>query len=50
MKTEIGFWDTSALLPLCCVKAGVTNRSRAFQPIYGNGAASRATAESLVEL
>jgi len=30
MKTEIGFWDTSALLPLCCVKAGVSNRSRAL--------------------
>jgi len=30
MKTEIAFWDTSALLPLCCVKAGVTNRSRAL--------------------
>lgn len=27
MKTEIAFWDTSALIPLCCTKAGLTSRS-----------------------
>jgi hypothetical protein len=30
MKTEIAFWDTSALVPLCCAQAGPTTRSRAL--------------------
>lgn len=29
-KTEIAFWDTSALVPLCCARAGPTTRSRAL--------------------
>lgn len=29
-KTEIAFWDTSAIVPLCCAQAGPTNRSRAL--------------------
>jgi predicted nucleic acid-binding protein len=28
MKTEIAFWDTSALVPLCCAQAGPASRSR----------------------
>ena len=28
MKSEIAFWDTSALVPLCCAQAGPANRSR----------------------
>jgi uncharacterized protein len=29
-KTEIAFWDTSAIVPLCCAQAGSTTRSRAL--------------------
>lgn len=28
MKTELAFWDTSALVPLCCAQAGLSSRSR----------------------
>ena len=28
MKAEIAFWDTSALVPLCCGQAGPASRSR----------------------
>lgn len=28
MKTELAFWDTSALVPLCCARGGPSNRSR----------------------
>jgi predicted nucleic acid-binding protein len=30
MKTETAFWDTSALVPLCCAQSGPTARSRAL--------------------
>ena len=30
MKTEIAFWDTSALVPLCCAQTGPTGRSRSL--------------------
>src|SRR5437773_12269662 len=28
MKAEIAFWDTSALVPLCCAQSGPASRSR----------------------
>src|SRR5207237_4335359 len=28
MKIEIAFWDTSALVPLCCAQTGPSSRSR----------------------
>ncbi len=28
MKTELAFWDTSALAPLCCLQPGLSSRSR----------------------
>jgi predicted nucleic acid-binding protein len=30
MKTETAFWDTSALVPVCCAQAGPTTRARAL--------------------
>jgi predicted nucleic acid-binding protein len=33
MKTDIGFWDTSALLPLCCSRA-FTAQSKKWQRKY----------------
>ncbi len=33
MKTDIGFWDTSAILPLCCSQI-FTTRSKRFRRKY----------------
>ncbi|MBK9707602.1 MAG: type II toxin-antitoxin system VapC family toxin [Acidobacteria bacterium] len=35
MKTEIAFWDTSALVPLCCSQSGSTVRTRALLRRFG---------------
>ena len=29
-KTEVAFWDTSALVPLCCARAGASTQVRAL--------------------
>lgn len=34
-KTEIAFWDTSALVPLCCAQPGSTSRTRTLLRRFG---------------
>src|SRR5688572_983711 len=34
MKTELAFWDTSALVPLCCARGGPSNRSRELLRLF----------------
>ena len=34
MRTEIAFWDTSALVPLCCRQAGSSSRSHQLFKLF----------------